>query len=288
MTLSLLTRGALGALAGLTARALLRRRRRTTAVGSAARRLRAGAATLATSVLLDSAAEHYRGGFYNPTMYLAPAVSASTLAASAGGPGALQRSVFGLAGLTGLVGAGFHAYNVARRTGGFRWENLLYGAPLAAPVGITAAGLAGLAAQSLDGDGRLLGLAAGPLLTAGAAAGLAGTAAEAGLLHFRGAFHDPFMWLPVTVPPLAAVALGLAAARPSRGTLGAARLLTEATVGVGLLGVGFHALGVARNMGGWKNWTQNLQVAPPLPAPPSFTGMALVGLAGLTLLAHDR
>jgi hypothetical protein len=288
MTLSLLTRGALGALAGLTARGLLRRRRRTTAVGSAARRLRAGAATLATSVLLDSAAEHYRGGFYNPTMYLAPAVSASTLAASAGGPGALQRSVFGLAGLTGLVGAGFHVYNVARRTGGVRWENLLYGAPLAAPIGITAAGLAGLAAQSLDGDGRLLGLPAGPLLTAGAAAGLAGTAAEAGLLHFRGAFHDPFMWLPVTVPPLAAVALGLAAARPSRGTLGAARLLTEATVGVGLLGVGFHALGVARNMGGWKNWTQNLQVAPPLPAPPSFTGMALVGLAGLTLLAHDR
>lgn len=288
MSGSLRIRSALVALAGVATRALWERRLRPTATASAARRLRAGAATLATTVLLDSAAEHYRGGFYNPTMYLAPAVSASTIAASAGGPGALQRSVFGLAGLTGLVGTGFHVYNVARRTGGFRWENLLYGAPLAAPVGITAAGLAGLAAQSLDGDGRLFGLPAGPLLSAGAAAGLAGTAAEAGLLHFRGAFHDPFMWLPVTVPPLAAVALGLAAARPSRGTLGAARLLTEATVGVGLLGVGFHALGVARNMGGWKNWTQNLQVAPPLPAPPSFTGMALVGLAGLTLLAHDR
>lgn len=55
---------------------------------------------------------------------------------------------------------------------------------------------------------------------------------------------------------------------------------------MGVLGVGFHALGVARNMGGWKNWSQNLQVGPPLPAPPAFTGMALTGLAGLTLLEH--
>jgi len=237
-------------------------------------------------VLLDSAAEHYRGGFYNPTMYLAPVASALTIAAATSSrPGPVRRGVFELAGATGLVGMGFHVYNVAKRTGGFRWENVLYGAPLAAPAGITAAGLAGLAAQSL-GDGRLLGLPAGPLVAAASAAGLAGTAAEAGLLHFRGAFHDPFMYLPVTVPPLAAVALGIAAALPTPLALGAARRLAEATVGVGLLGVGFHALGVARNMGGWRNWTQNLQVAPPLPAPPSFTGMALVGLAGLTLLEN--
>ena len=31
--------------------------------------------------------------------------------------------------------------------------------------------------------------------------GLLGTTAEAGLLHFRGAFHNPAMLLPVTLPP---------------------------------------------------------------------------------------
>ena len=34
----------------------------------------------------------------------------------------------------------------------------------------------------------------------------------------------------------------------------------------------FHAYGVSRNMGGWRNWSQNVLNGPPLPAPPSFTG----------------
>ena len=290
---SAVLRGAAAGLAGLAGRALLKRGGRGVApsvASTAARRLRVGAATLATSVLLDSTAEHYRGGFYNKAMFAAPVASALTLAAAAAGgrPSAARRGLFGLASVTGLVGTAFHVYNIARRTGGFRWENLFYGAPLAAPVGISAAGLAGLAAQAVSGgDGRILGLPAGTVIAAASAGGLVGTAAEAGLLHFRGAFQDPFMVLPVTVPPTAAAALGLAAALPSRGTLGAARLLVETTIGIGVLGVGFHAVGVARNMGGWKNWSQNLQVAPPLPAPPAFTGMALAGLAGLTLLEHN-
>ena len=43
-------------------------------------------------------------------------------------------------------------------------------------------------------------------------------------------------------------------------------------------------IGVARNMGGWRNWSQNLLNGPPIPAPPSFTGLALAGLAALGLL----
>ena len=53
---------------------------------------------------------------------------------------------------------------------------------------------------------------------------------------------------------------------------------------LGFAGVGFHAFGVSRNMGGWRNWSQNLLNGPPLPAPPSFTGMALAGLAAMGLL----
>jgi hypothetical protein len=38
-------------------------------------------------------------------------------------------------------------------------------------------------------------------------------------------------------------------------------------------------------MGGWRNWSQNLFAGPPLPAPPSFTGLAFAGLGTLTLLS---
>jgi hypothetical protein len=41
---------------------------------------------------------------------------------------------------------------------------------------------------------------------------------------------------------------------------------------------------VSRDMGGWGNWKQNVLNGPPLPAPPSFTGLALAGLAALRLL----
>jgi hypothetical protein len=50
-----------------------------------------------------------------------------------------------------------------------------------------------------------------------------------------------------------------------------------------MIGTGFHAYGVHRNMGGWRNWSQNVLNGPPLPAPPSFTGLGLAGLAALNL-----
>ena len=53
---------------------------------------------------------------------------------------------------------------------------------------------------------------------------------------------------------------------------------------MGIAGVAFHAYGVSRSMGGWRNWRQNAFNGPPLPAPPSFSGLALAGLAALGLL----
>ena len=44
---------------------------------------------------------------------------------------------------------------------------------------------------------------------------------------------------------------------------------------LGLAGAGFHIRGVSRHMGGWRNWSQNLLDGPPIPAPPSFTGLGL-------------
>ena len=87
-----------------------------------------------------------------------------------------------------------------------------------------------------------------------------------GLLHFRGAYHNPAMFLPVTVPPVAAAllggsALGQAREPPRRLT----RWWLRLTALLGVAGVGFHAMGVARNMGGWRNWSQNLLNGPPIP-----------------------
>jgi hypothetical protein len=111
-----------------------------------------------------------------------------------------------------------------------------------------------------------------------------GTTGEAGLLHFRGAYHDPFMVLPVTLPPVGAILLARAAKGGPGQKYPLARGWMRILACMGFAGAGFHAYGVSRNMGGWRNWSQNLLNGPPIPAPPSFTGLALAGLAALSLM----
>jgi hypothetical protein len=262
----------------------------------AARRLNRAAGTLATSVLADSAVEHYRGSFKNKAMFTPLIVSALTLATSLHGtadmrPAAhrLRDTTYLLAAATGLIGTGFHIYNVGKKVGGFSWQNLFYGAPLGAPMAILLSGLVGFCSERLreSKPGRrpeIFDLPAGRTIAAVTGAGLLGTAGEAGLLHFRGAFHNPFMVLPVTLPPIGAALLASVAAggpgREHRFTRWWMRLLAA----MGTVGVGFHAYGVSRNMGGWRNWSQNILNGPPLPAPPSFVGLALAGLASLRLM----
>ncbi|PSC06515.1 hypothetical protein SLNSH_03290 [Alsobacter soli] len=262
----------------------------------AGRRLNRAAGVLAAAVLADSAMEHDRGDFKNPAMFAPLAVSALTLVVSAHGLGdphrgrhRVRHATYVVAAATGGVGTGFHLYNVLKRTGGLDWQNLFYGAPLGAPTAIALSGLLGAAAERVRGTppGRtptVLGRPAARLLAALAAVGLVGTTGEAGLLHFRGAFHNPFMLLPVSLPPVAAALTARAAFSPSRSRSRLARLWLRLTALMGFVGPAFHAYGVHRNMGGWSNWRQNLLNGPPLPAPPSFTGLALAGLAALDLL----
>ncbi|MGA8078505.1 MAG: hypothetical protein WB868_14105 [Xanthobacteraceae bacterium] len=272
-------------------RARMRQLTRTTG-----RKLNGSAALLAFSVLTDSAVEHYRGSFQNRAMYTPLIAAAVTLGASLLGLAdtraqkhAARDVVYASAAATGFTGLGFHFYNILKRPGGWSWLNLFYAAPIGAPMALALAGLIGRGAEQvrdtapLD-DATVLGLPAGRMLAAVTAAGLAGTVGEAGLLHFRGAYHDPAMLLPVTVPPLASAALAAAALRPSRNVNRLARWWLRMTALLGFAGVGFHAYGVSRNMGGWRNWSQNVLNGPPLPAPPSFTGLALAGLAALNLI----
>jgi hypothetical protein len=64
---------------------------------------------------------------------------------------------------------------------------------------------------------EILSLPAGCVLAGFISLGLLGTVGEAGLLHFRGAFQNPFMVLPVTLPPIAAGLWGEAALQPAPG-----------------------------------------------------------------------
>lgn len=261
----------------------------------AARRLNGATGVLATSVLLDSAVEHYRGSFNNPVMLVPLLVSALTLGVSAHGTAdkrpvahRARQAIYGAGALTGLLGTGFHLYNVLKRPGAASWQNLFYGAPLGAPMAILLAGLLGSAAEAVRDNpahrARVFGLPAGRLMSAISGLGLLGTAAEAGLLHFRGAFHDPAMFAPVTIPPAGGALLLNAAYGAKNCDRWLARWWLRLVACLGLAGAGFHAWGVQRNMGGWRNWRQNVLNGPPIPAPPSFLGLALAGLAALGLL----
>jgi hypothetical protein len=259
----------------------------------AAEALGAGAAILCLSVALDSGIEHYRGSFKDRAMFVGPAMAALGLAAAAWvafRPGDAEKRVpriaFATVGVTGLIGLGFHTYNILKRPGELEALNLFYGAPMGAPAALTLAGLYGLiAGEMADGSSAIrtrLSRATAGLI----AFSLVGTIAEAGLLHFRGAFQDPVMYAPVTVPPLAAVAIGAAAVSPRAGAI--AEPLLKATAVLGIAGPLFHAYGIHRNMGGWRNWSQMILQGPPLPAPPAFLGIAVAGLGLLPTLQEER
>ena len=272
--------------------------RRRPASGEA-RALHAASALLGASVMADSAVEHYRGGFDNPGMYTPLLVSALTIAAGIDGataqclPRRVRDGVYGVAGAVGGVGVGFHVYNVLRRPGGLNWLNAFYAAPIGAPAALSLAGAIGLAADEIAASPEpraltLFGVPVGRALSAFTAFGLMGTVSEAGLMHFRGAFQNPFMYLPVSLPPIAAALTAKAAVEPKGRRRG--RPVTRAwlwlTSAMGVAGVGFHAYGVSRAMGGWRNWSQNVVDGPPLPAPPSFSALAIAALAALRL--RDR
>lgn len=278
------------------ARPLATSRREAEWRNASGRQLNLGAALLSLSVLADSGVEHYRGSFQNRAMYIPLGVSALSLAASLFGvvdtrarSHVVRDGLYGLAATTGAIGLGFHAYNIMKRPGGVSWQNLFYAAPVGAPVALALAGALGRGAEKVreDRSSRILGNSAEKTLGLLTSAGLAGTIAEAGLLHFRGAFQNPGMFLPVTLPPIAGGLLAASVIHSGRMIRRAAKACLKLTALVGFAGVAFHGYGVLRQMGGWRNWRQNVLNGPPLPAPPSFTGLALAGLAALSLADQE-
>lgn len=265
---------------------------------AAARAFNRSSALLALSVLADSSIEHYRGSFANKAMFT-PLVT-STLSLAAGLHGAAdsgprrhraRHAIYLAAGTAGTAGTGFHLYNVLKRPGGWSWNNLFYAAPIGAPMALLLSGALGAVAERLRDEPavepQLLGMAAGRALGLLAAAGLLGTVGEVALMHFRGSYQNPAMYAPVTIAPVASALLARAALSVPREHW-FTRAWLRVTAALGFVGMGFHARGIARNQGGWSNWTQNILNGPPLPAPPSFSALALAGLAALRLRETEK
>lgn len=113
------------------------------------------------------------------------------------------------------------------------------------------------------------------------------TGAEVYLEHYKGSFGNKWMWSPVLLtPPL--VAAGIAGVFSRR----AAKTALPVTAGLyfanGMLGEYFHARGVARKPGGWKLWSYNLPMGPPISAPGLMSMVGGMGLLASLLRREGR
>jgi hypothetical protein len=103
---------------------------------------------------------------------------------------------------------------------------------------------------------------------------------EIAILHYRGAFQNRFMWVPVLGLPaimVGGVASGLQ--REERGSRDIFRPFAWGMAIVGAAGSLFHLRGIARQMGGFYNWKYNVVTGPPVLAPAQVALFGLLGIA---------
>jgi hypothetical protein len=244
-----------------------------------------------TALLLSDAwAGHYRRDFVHVAQYTPFPVGGLLILCALGGAIAPQSQVFGavLQGISwlsiaaGLAGFAFHHYyGMVRKPGGYRrWlDSLMYGAPPLAPLALSLMGALALTASRAElGHTQIAGVSIGNALLIMTVAGLLGTIAQAAILHFRGAFNNPLMYAPLTVPLLAVLAAIWMLVAPSSPARAATIVLLWLTFLTGFVGLGMHLRGFDRQMAGLYvplfNWLQG----PPAFAPALFAGLAALGL----------
>jgi hypothetical protein len=247
-------------------------------------------------ILADAFAGHYRSGFVFRSQY-APFISGGLLVVTAlwaafkpaASIGNLALQVSGwLAIIFGVIGFAFHHYyGIAKKPGGYSWllHYLMYSAPPLAPLALTITGmLALMAAGGLAGRVTFAGLDLRAALLLLVALALAGATLQAAILHYRGAFNNPFMFAPLTVPVIAIVMSIWMLIRPNQITLLVVPILLWLTFLIGFIGLGMHLRGFGRQMGGLHVTIFNWLEGPPAFAPALFTGFASVGLIAIYLL----
>jgi hypothetical protein len=99
--------------------------------------------------------------------------------------------------------------------------------------------------------------------------------AQVFLLHWRAAFHNKAMYVPVAVAPLV-VAAGVAAAVARNDIIGwAATAVFALALVVGLVGTVLHLRGTAARVGGFT--LRNLTAGPPPLLPLAYGALGLTG-----------
>src|SRR5437868_10648098 len=124
-------------------------------------------------------------------------------------------------------------------------------------------------------------------LSALTAAGAVVTAAEIFFEHDSASFGNRMMWLPVALGPVGAAA-GIAGVFSRRMAKTALPVASAAIVANGLQGTYLHARGIAQKPGGWSNTRHNIEMGPPLLAPPLVTVVGGMGLLAAILRRGPR
>lgn len=253
-------------------------------------------ALLTLLILADAWAGHHRRNFVHRVQYV-PFLSGGLLVIAAiaaaiapqDRPIALALSAVGwLAIVVGLIGFCFHHYyGIVRKPGGYKLllNSLMYNAPPLAPLALTAMGAFALIAErGLAGNGEIAGVPLRIALLVTIVVCLFGGIVQAGILHFRGAFNNPLMYAPLTVPVLTALIGIWMMADPGPSVLSALISLFWLTLLTGFVGIGMHLRGLDRQMAGLYvplfNWLQG----PPPFAPSLFVGLSAIGLITTSLL----
>ena len=100
--------------------------------------------------------------------------------------------------------------------------------------------------------------------------------------HDRASFGNKWMWAPVVLGPIAAVA-GIAGVFSRTAAKTALPLAGAVVVANGLQGTILHARGIAQKPGGFRNLRYNLEMGPPLLAPLLVTVVGGMGILAALL-----
>lgn len=119
-------------------------------------------------------------------------------------------------------------------------------------------------------------------LSALTAIGALVTAGEIFFEHDKASFGNRWMWVPVVLGPIGAVA-GVAGFFSRRAAKTLLPVASAAILANGLHGTYLHARGVAQKPGGWRNARYNIEMGPPVLAPLLVTVVGGMGLLAAVL-----
>jgi hypothetical protein len=119
-------------------------------------------------------------------------------------------------------------------------------------------------------------------LSAVTAVGAIVTTLEIFFEHDKASFGKPWMWAPIVISPLGAVA-GLGGVVSHRLAKTALPIASVVIIANGLQGTFLHAQGISQKPGGWRNFRYNVEMGPPIMAPLLVTMVGGMGLLAAIL-----